>query len=46
VYAKALEVITTPAKFDVLTKKPEAPAEKSKGKSKNPDKKKVKVTTK
>jgi carboxyl-terminal processing protease len=46
VYAKALEVITTPAKFDVLTKKAEEPVKSGKGKSKTPNKKKVKVVTK
>lgn len=46
VYAKALEVITTPSKFDVLTKKAEEPVKPSKGKKKSPEKKKVKVVTK
>ncbi len=46
VYAKALEVITTPAKFDVLTKKAEEPKKPGTGKSKTPNKKKVKLETK
>jgi carboxyl-terminal processing protease len=46
VYAKALEVITTPAYFDVLTKKAEEPKTPGTGKTKTPNKKTVKLQTK
>lgn len=46
VYAKALQVITTPEQFKTLLSKPVEPVKKETGKKKTPIKKKVKVVTK